>query len=262
MSAAPPGVDGAMMRTGRVGQSAALQRPRRRKRRRARRDQRNNRAFHMALMTHASDAMMRALRAPRKHRCANNGIDRGRARTAASPPESGEMTMRRARACLLSLAIAFVGMLALAGALASEASGRAATLLQCARRTLAGTGLAGARRSGAQPGLSVAGDQDHRAARARRARRHARAHRVATAGRGVGPGGRGREPPRRRRRGRRRSGRASAGRRLHAVHGEPRDQRGDRASHPGSPSIPPATSFRSPTSRRFPTCWWSIPACR
>ena len=32
--------------------------------------------------------------------------------------------MRRARACLLSLAIAFVGMLALAAALASEASGQ------------------------------------------------------------------------------------------------------------------------------------------
>ena len=85
-------------------------------------------------------------------------------------------------------------------------------------------------RSRAGPGLPGATDQDHRAARGGRPCRYARPHRLATVGRGIRPGGRGRKPPRRRRSGRRRSRGPSAGRRLYAAHGRPEHECGARAS--------------------------------
>ena len=112
MSAAPPGVEGAMMRmarrpvggAGRAGANGAEHGD----------NDRNDRAFHMALMTHDSDTMMRALHAPRKHRCANNGIDRWRGTKRARQIASGEND-HVARACIFAVAgNCVVGMLVLA----------------------------------------------------------------------------------------------------------------------------------------------------
>ena len=61
-------------------------------------------------------------------------------------------------------------------------------------------------------------------------RRHAGADRVATARRGIGAFGRGREPARRRGGGWRRSRGTRTGRRLYAVHGQAEHQRGARPS--------------------------------
>ena len=81
-----------------------------------------------------------------------------------------------------------------------------------------------------RPAISIATDQDHRLARARRRSRHRRA-RLRRQARRAGQDRRGREPDRRRRHHRRRCRREIRARRLHALHGLSCDPIDPAASH-------------------------------